>query len=233
MTRMRGRIRIETMVALTPCSISARPGCCSATRSRAIHSLRESGLEMAENLYWRLKNSVHEGPCASRIRRGSCRPGESCEGWAPWTNERVNTNYLNTFLWAFRISGDRRYFEALEEGVAYQECIDGGGDEQSLTDRLHFRRPLSEPSVNISSCDALSGAMTTRTRRVSCEDGGVSYRGRRCFSESEAMGPSSFTPWTGRPHGSTTIGCFRPPTRSLSRRSSKMTGSFSTARLCL
>ena len=98
--------------------------------------LREAGLEMAENLYWRLRNSVHEGACGSRIRR-ACEPRGECHGWASWSNERVNANYLNTFLWAFRVTGDRRWWEILEEGVAYQECTDAAG--QDLVDRLHFQ----------------------------------------------------------------------------------------------
>ncbi len=99
--------------------------------------LREAGLELAENHGWRLRNSVHEGPCATRIQRSNCRPGDNCDGWAAWSNERVNSNYLNTFLWAFRATGDRRWWDLLVEGVAYQECTDAAGDQ--MVDRLHFQ----------------------------------------------------------------------------------------------
>lgn len=99
--------------------------------------LREAGLELSENLFWRLRNSVHEGPCADRIQRSECVPGESCEGWAAWNNERVNANYLNAFLWAYRVTGDRRYLDLLREGVSYQECRDAAGID--LVDRLHFQ----------------------------------------------------------------------------------------------
>jgi hypothetical protein len=99
--------------------------------------LREAGLELAENHAWRLQNSVHEGACADRIQRAPCPSGADCEGWAPWSNERVNANYVASFLWAYRVTGDRMWWDLLEQGVAYQECSDAAG--LALTDRLHFQ----------------------------------------------------------------------------------------------
>jgi hypothetical protein len=95
--------------------------------------LRDSFLELAENAFWRLRNSVHHESCSRRLpsQGDTSRCGE-----APWGHDGSAANYVNIFLWAHRLTGDQRYLEIIEQGVAYQDCMEGRGEGPVMMDQL-------------------------------------------------------------------------------------------------